>query len=62
MEVLAATPLFVGESVNFQFHNSNCSYSLSVVNFYGKELQILAFARVIFGTTTFQRIALSECL
>ena len=25
-EVLAATPLFVGECVNLQFHNSNCSY------------------------------------
>ena len=31
---LVATPLFVGECVNLQFHNSNCSYSLSEVNFY----------------------------
>ena len=45
----------VGECVNLQFHNSNCSYSLSVVNFYGKELQTFAFARVTFGTTTFSK-------
>ena len=38
MEVLAATPLFVGECVNLQFHNSNRSYSLSAVNFLGEQL------------------------
>ena len=52
---LVATPLFVGECVNLQFHNSNCSYSLSVVNFSEEHLQTFAFARVTFGTTTFSK-------
>ena len=52
---LVATPLFVGECVNLQFHNSNCSYSLSVVNFSEEQLQTFAFARVTFGTTTFSK-------
>ena len=30
-KVHAAIPFFVGECVNLQFHNSNCSYSLSIV-------------------------------
>ena len=38
MKVLAVTPLFVGECVNMQFHNSNCTYSLSNVNFSEEQL------------------------
>ena len=37
-KVLAATPFFVGECVNLQFHNSNCSSSLNVVNFLEEQL------------------------
>ena len=55
LKELVATPLFVGECVNLQFHNSNCSYSLSVVNFSKEQLQTFAFARVTFGTTTFSK-------
>ena len=49
----AATPLFVGECVNMQFHNSNCCYPLSIVNFLEDQLQTFALVRVTFGATTF---------
>ena len=51
--MLAATPLFVAECVDLQFHNSNYSYSLSVVIFLEEQSQTFAFARVTFRTTTF---------
>ena len=38
MKILAATPLFVGECVNLQFHNSNYRYSLGIVNILEKQL------------------------
>ena len=38
MKVLAATPMFVGECVNLQFHNSNCRYSLGIVNVLEEQL------------------------
>ena len=54
-KVLATTPLFVGECVNVKFRNSNCSYSLTVVNVLEKQLQTFTFAMVTFGITTFSK-------
>ena len=54
-KVRAATPLFVRECINLQFHNSDFSYSLSAVKFLEEQLQTFAFAMVTFGTTTFSK-------
>ena len=37
-KVPAATQFFVGECANLQFHNSNCSYSFSIVKFLKEQL------------------------
>ena len=38
MKVPPASSLFVGECVNLQFHNNNCSYPLNIVNFLEEQL------------------------
>ena len=38
MKVPAASPPFVGEFVNLQFHNNNCSYPLNIVSFLEEQL------------------------
>ena len=75
MEVLAATPLFVGECVNLQFHNSNCSYCrhlhlqgwlteqlLSPKNCSFRVLIALTFfcGAAVLGTATVKRIYLKH--
>ena len=62
MHPLAPTPLFVGECVNLQFYNSNCSYSLSAVNFFEEQLYKFAFARVTFRATAFSTYSLNFLL
>ena len=37
-KVLAVTSFFVGECDNLQFHNSNCSFSLSIVNLFRRAI------------------------
>ena len=62
-KVPAATPFFEGESVNLQFHNSNCSYSLSIVNFFGRAIVDICTCKSDLRNNQFLRkIALSDYL
>lgn len=53
--VRATTSFFVGECVSWQFHNSSCNYSLSIVNFLERQLQAFTLTIVIFKTVTFSK-------
>ena len=53
MKSTAATPFLIGECVNLQFRNGNCSYLLSIINILEEQLSTFVLAGLTFGTTTF---------
>ena len=52
----------VGECVNLQFYNINCSYSLSVVNFLEEQVDICICNGDFWNNYFFQIITFSEYL